>query len=494
MLRKDFLWGGATAANQMEGAYNKDGKGLTSVDVSTRGTKNEPRRVTFCTPDGKYDSLSLYELDQMPKGSTIMVLDGYDYPNHDAIDFYHHYKEDIALFAELGLTSLRMSIAWARIFPNGDDEIPNEEGLKFYDKVFGELKKYKIEPLVTLSHYETPLALTNKWNSWADRRTIDCFIKYCEVVFKRYKNVVKYWLTFNEINSITIGSWGAWVAGGVVTSNPEVQANAAHYQLVASAAAVKLGHEINPDFQFGCMLEMAPAYAYTCHPLDVLESIKAMHETYLYGDVQCRGYYPVYKLKEYERKGIQLDLTDADKEILKNGTVDYIGFSYYMTTVKTVNPDILKNARLVNGNIQGGLENPYLKTSEWNWQIDPVGLRVSLDMLYERYQLPLMIVEIGLGAVDIMDDGKINDDYRIQFLKEHIEQMKLAIEDDGVDVLGLYPWGFIDQVSASTGEMAKRYGVIYVDKQDDGTGDFKRIKKASFDWYQKVIKSNGEIL
>lgn len=347
---------------------------------------------------------------------------------------------------------------------------------------------------MTISHYETPLAFTNLWNSWADRRMIDHYLIFCDTIFNRYKDVVKYWLTFNEINCMTLGYWGAWLAGGVIAKNEETNINAAHYQLVASAKAVALGRKINPHFQFGCMLEMAPCYGYTCDPKDAMAAWIDMHEIFVYGDVQCRGKYPAYKLQEWKKKGLHIDLSDDDKKVLKEGCVDFAAFSYYMTRVMTTHDDIIKDATLVNGNLQGGIENPYLQTSQWGWQIDPVGLRYSLNLLYERYDIPVMVVEIGLGALDVIEDGKIHDHYRIQFLKDHIEQMMKAIEEDGVDVLGLYPWGFIDQVSASTGEMAKRYGMIYVNKQDDGSGDMRRIKKDSFYWYKQCIASKGKCL
>ncbi len=387
---------------------------------------------------------------------------------------------------------MRISIAWSRIFPLGYEDEPNEEGLKFYDSVFDELKKYGMETVVTLSHYETALGLTLRWNSWADRRTIDCFVRYCEVVFNRYKDKVKYWLTFNEINCMTLGSWGSWMAGGVVSNNEEVRANAAYYQLVASAKAVKLGHEINLDFMIGCMLEYSPIYPCTCHPSDTLKTIHEMHGTHYYGDVQCRGYYPAYQLKAYEKKGIHLDLTDDDLEVLKAGTVDFVGFSYYSSVVVTMDKKVMEENQMVGGNLIETLPNPYLKLSQWNWIIDPIGLRVALNMVEERYHLPSMIVEIGLGAVDDFNDGQIHDDYRIEFLKEHIDQVKLTIEEDGVNCLGVFPWEIIDQVSASTGEMRKRYGMIYEDKQDDGTGDYQRYKKDSFYWYQKIIEENQQ--
>lgn len=492
MIRKNFLWGGATAANQMEGGYNEGGKGLSSCDVTTSGTKDEARRITYKTKDGKVHSISGFELNKLPDDAYIDIFEGYNYPSHKAIDYYHHYKEDIKMFADMGLNSLRISIAWSRIFPNGDDETPNEEGLEFYDHVFNELKKYHIEPVVTLSHYETPLGLTRKWNSWADRRTIDCFLKYCDVVFNRYKDQVKYWLTFNEINCITLGSWGSWLAGGVISKDDQTRANAAHYQLVASAKAVKLAHSINPEFQIGCMLEYSPIYPYTCNPSDTLKSIKEMHDTHYYGDVQCKGYYPSYQLKEYERKGIKLDLTEEDLQVLKEGTVDFVGFSYYSSAVVTLDKKVMEDNKMVGGNLIETLPNPYLKLSQWNWIIDPVGLRIALNMIEERYHLPSMIVEIGLGATDEFYNGEIHDDYRIEFLKEHIEQMLLAINEDGVNCLGVFPWGIIDQVSASTGEMKKRYGMIYVNKKDDGTGDYKRYKKDSYDWYKKTIQSYEE--
>lgn len=455
MLREDFLWGGATAANQMEGGYNKGGKGLSSNDVTTSGSKDNPRRITYRNKKG-INSIGGNELDKLPDDAYIDIFEGYDYPNHEGIDFYNCYKDDIKLFAEMGLNSLRISIAWARIFPNGYEDKPNKEGLKFYDQIFKELKKYNIEPIVTLSHYETPLGLTRKWNSWSSRKTIDCYLRYCKVVLNRYKEQVKYWLTFNEINCITLGSWGSWLAGGVISKDEQTRANAAHYQLVASAKAVKLAHEINPEFKMGCMLEYSPIYPYTCNPSDTLKAIHGMHQSHYYGDVQCKGYYPTYQLKEYERKGIKLDLTEDDLKVLKEGTVDFVGFSYYSSAVVTGDKKVMDENMMVGGNLIETLPNPYLKLSQWNWIIDPVGLRIALNMIEERYHLPSMIVEIGLGAIDNIDNNnKIHDNYRIEFLKEHLKQMLLAINEDGVNCLGVFPWGIIDQVSASTGEMKK---------------------------------------
>ena len=485
MFPKDFLWGGATAANQFEGAWNVDGKGVSTSDCCTRGSLTSVRHVTYQTEDGQVESKIMFGLDA-PKGAKFGAFDGYDYPSHEGIDFYHHYKEDIALFAEMGFKTFRMSINWTRIFPNGDDEQPNEKGLQFYEDVFKELKKYGIEPLVTLSHYETPIALTNKWNAWADRRTIDCFVRYAKTCFERYNGLVKYWLTFNEINCI---SFGGFMAAGVASRDPLMIAKATRNQLLASALAVQEAHKVNPDMMVGNMIGYGASYPYTCNPEDVLKQRKAQYNVDFYSDVQARGYYPNYKLKEYERANLDFELTKEDQEILANGTVDFITFSYYMSNCVSADPEVLANQK---GNMLMGVKNPYLTESEWGWQIDPVGLRISLNDFYTKYRKPLMVVENGLGARDIVtEDGKIHDDYRIDYLRAHIEQMDKAINEDGVDLIGYTPWGCIDLVSASTGEMAKRYGFIYVDIQDDGTGDGKRMKKDSFYWYKKVIASNG---
>ncbi|WP_317301238.1 glycoside hydrolase family 1 protein [Allobaculum stercoricanis] len=485
MFPKDFLWGGATAANQFEGAWDVDGKGVSTSDCCTRGSLTSVRHVTYQTEDGQVESKIMFGLDA-PKGAKFGAFDGYDYPSHEGIDFYHHYKEDIALFAEMGFKTFRMSINWTRIFPNGDDEQPNEKGLQFYEDVFKELKKYGIEPLVTLSHYETPIALTNKWNAWADRRTIDCFVRYAKTCFERYNGLVKYWLTFNEINCI---SFGGFMAAGVASRDPLMIANATRNQLLASALAVQEAHKVNPDMMVGNMIGYGASYPYTCNPEDVLKQRKAQYNVDFYSDVQARGYYPNYKLKEYERANLDFELTKEDQEILANGTVDFITFSYYMSNCVSADPEVLANQK---GNMLMGVKNPYLTESEWGWQIDPVGLRISLNDFYTKYRKPLMVVENGLGARDIVtEDGQIHDDYRIDYLRAHIEQMDKAINEDGVDLIGYTPWGCIDLVSASTGEMAKRYGFIYVDIQDDGTGDGKRMKKDSFYWYKKVIASNG---
>ena len=485
---KNFLWGGATAANQFEGGWDADGKGPSSAAVCTRGSKNSPRKVTYKTPDGEIHADFMFGLNA-PEGSRFGCFEGYDYPSHEGIDFYHHYKEDIALFGEMGFKTFRMSINWSRLYPTGLETEPNAAGVQFYHNVFDELRKYGIEPLVTLCHYETPLGLTNAWNSWADRRTIECFERYAKTCFKEYGSKVKYWLTFNEINSVTFTTW---MNAGVYSRDPNVVAAATRNLLLASALAVKAGHEANPHIMVGNMLGYAPTYAYSCNPNDALLERQKQVGLFFFGDVQAKGAYPKTKLKAYEKQGVQLELTEEDKQILKEGTVDFVTFSYYMSTCCASEDSGLS---ISGGNMTMGIKNPHLKSNDWGWQSDPIGLRVCLVELYSRYEKPIMITENGLGAIDVIgEDGKIHDDYRIEYLRQHIEAMKKAVDEDGVDLIGYTPWGCIDLVSASTGEMAKRYGFIYVNKIDDGTGDNSRMKKDSFDWYKKVIATNGEDL
>ena len=475
-LRKDFLWGGAVAANQLEGGWNKGGKGVSVIDVMTAGANGVPREIT----DG--------------------VIPGKNYPNHEAIDFYGHYKEDIKLFAEMGFKCFRTSIAWTRIFPNGDDEQPNEEGLRFYDDMFDELLKYGIEPVITLSHFEMPYHLAKEYGGWVNRKVIGFFVKFAEVVMKRYKDKVKYWMTFNEINNqsnVDADIFG-WTCSGVRFSEyenkKEAMYQAAHHELVASAMVVGMGHEINPDMKIGCMCSFVPFYPYSCNPADIMTATECMHERFHFMDTHVRGHYPAYSLKEWEREGYQIKMEPEDEAILAEGKVDYIGFSYYMTNA--VKADVKNDTtQATDGSSSNSVPNPYVKASEWGWQIDPVGLRYALVTMYERYEIPLFIVENGFGDIDVLkEDGTCEDDARIAYLKAHIEEMKKAVEIDGVDLLGYTPWGCIDLVSFTTGEMKKRYGFIYVDKNNDGSGTLKRSKKKSFDWYKNVIASNGDVL
>jgi len=470
------MWGGATAANQLEGAWDLDGKGPAVPDMCTNGTVDRPKRIT-----------TTIEPDTL-------------YPSHEAIDFYHHYKEDIALFAEMGFNVFRLSIAWTRIFPTGMEDEPNEAGLAFYDAVFDECKKQGIEPLVTLSHYEMPYALVEKCNGWEGRECIDYFVKYAQVVFDRYQGKVKYWLTFNEINAGTMPMGNVLSVGTVKgysgpivgkEDNPQARFQALHHQFVASARVVKLAHERYPDFKLGNMICFLTTYPHTCNPDDILKAQQDMQiKNWLCSDVQVRGAYPSYARRFFADNGITIAMEDGDAADLAAGTVDFYTFSYYMTTCASAS----ESGEWTGGNIAGGVKNPYLESSDWGWQIDAKGLRYTLNEIYDRYGIPLMVVENGLGAFDERKaDGTVDDDYRIDYLRRHIAQMEEAVED-GVDLMGYTPWGCIDLVAASTGEMAKRYGFIYVAKYDDGTGDLSRSRKKSFYWYKKVIASNGEDL
>lgn len=483
-FRKDFLWGGATAANQFEGGMNEGGKGLSVPDVMSSGSRTQPRHIT----DG--------------------VNPKYQYPSHEAVDFYHHYKEDIALYGEMGFKVFRLSINWARIFPTGEEFEPNRAGLDFYRAVFEECHKYNIEPLVTLSHYELPYALAKKYGGWSNRALIEKFLRYCRTVFTEYKGLVKYWLTFNEINTLVMGVYGNIMGAGILPDGRDVEVGTAvpvdeswddpqrrytalHNQFLASAWAVNYAHQIDPDNLVGCMLLGRVVYPYTCKPSDALKAQQVMRKANYYcGDVMVRGSYPAYAEQIWKSEGVKMTVSAEDAAVLLSGTVDFISFSYYSSTTATEDPTV----PIAAGNMMRGPANPYLKSSAWGWTIDPDGLRYYLNELYDRYQKPLMIVENGLGAEDtVTADKRIHDTYRIDYLREHIRAMSAAV-DDGVDLLGYTVWGCTDLISASTGEMAKRYGLIYVDKQDDGSGTLARLRKDSFYWYKSVIATNGEDL
>lgn len=461
-----FLWGGALAANQCEGATLEDGKKWSTADA---------------LPDGVFGN--------------IVIPPPADYLKKEAIDFYHRYKDDVKLFAEMGFKILRISVAWARIFPDGDNNEPNEEGLKFYDDLIDELAKYGIETMITMSHYEMPLHLATEYGGWTNRIVIQFFEKYAETLFKRYSHKVKYWLTFNEIN-VTLHA--PFNGAGIIGTHENVDQSdlyqAIHHQLVASASVTKMGHSINPDIQIGCMVAGGPMYPLTPNPSDMIEMMQKDRETFFFADIHARGKYPNYMIRYFDENKIKLDITAEDKETLKH-TVDFISFSYYMSYCATADEELNIQSR---GNIMSAVKNPYLKESEWGWQIDPQGLRYMLNILYDRYQLPLFIVENGLGAVDELveaSDGEftVNDDYRIDYLTSHLQQVHEALLD-GVEVLGYTSWGPIDIVSNSVCEMKKRYGFIYVDRHNDGSGNFKRYKKRSFDWYKDVISTDGQIL
>lgn len=467
---KDFLWGAATAANQIEGGWNENGKGISVIDVQA------------CGSHGRME--------------TDGVLEGYLYTSHKATDFFHHYKEDIALMGEMGFKSYRMSIAWTRIFPTGKEENPNEEGLKFYDSVFQELSKYNIEPIVTISHYEPPYALAID-GGWSKREMIDYYVKYARTLFNRYKDVVRYWMTFNEINCALV-PFGIMTACGVNLSirdarnTEQLRFQCLHHQFIASALAVEIGHKINPNFQIGCMSAVMLNYPLTCHPEDMLLTQQTDQEKNTFcGDVMIRGKYPKYMDRYFKKHNIVINKERTDEDILKNGTVDFIAISYYMSNC--IGND--RSAAAVSGNLLSGLKNPYLKESEFGWQIDPIGLRYVLNQFYDRWELPIMIVENGLGAYDTLtEDGKIHDDYRIEYLRQHIQALGQAILEDGVEVIGYMPWSAIDLIALSTGNIEKRYGFIYVDVNNKQEGTYNRYKKDSFYWYKKVIETNGSTL
>ncbi len=458
-----FLWGGAVAANQYEGGYDADGKGLSIQDVMPKGIIAPP------TDEPTADNLKL-----------------------EGIDFYHRYADDIALFAELGFTVFRFSIAWSRIFPNGDEETPNEAGLAFYDRVLDELEKHGIEPLVTISHYETPLHLARTYDGWVDRRMIGFYERYARTLFERYGDRVKYWLTFNEINSVLhapLLSGGIWTPKAQLAESDLYQA--VHHELVASASATRIAHEVDPELKVGCMVIAMPIYPLTPDPRDVLKVLEADHANLAFSDVHVRGEYPGYFLRTLRDKGIELDITDDDREVLGN-TVDFVSFSYYMSLCESAS-----GGEVGEGNIMGGVRNPTLPESEWGWQIDPIGLRVVLNQFWDRWHKPLFIVENGLGARDelVEIDGvkTVEDDYRIAYLHDHLVQAREAV-DDGVELWGYTWWGPIDVVSASTAQLSKRYGFIYVDRNDDGSGTLDRYRKKSFGYYSQVIATNGASL
>ena len=420
------------------------------------------------------------------------------YPSHEATNFYHHYQEDIALFAEAGFKAFRMSINWTRIFPKGNDAEPNEEGLAFYDRVFDECRKYGIEPIVTIAHFDVPAYLSQEYNGWASREVIDFYARYAAVLFERYHEKVNYWITFNEINTATLSignflSLGLQVCESEFINQPDnlqQRYQALHHQFVASAKVVAYGHEHYPDLKIGCMISYMPRYPYTSHPNDVLlaKQEENMHSKFC-GDVQVTGKYPYYAKKYFADHGFAIEFAPEDQAILAKGTVDYYTFSYYLTLCVSADEKVTKNGHSMIGG--SGVNNPYLEQTEWNAMIDPVGLRIALNDIYDRYQLPLMIVENGIGVSETLaEDGQIHDDYRIDYLEKHIAEMEKAI-DDGVELIGYTIWSAVDIVSASTGEMKKRYGIIFVDKYDDGTGTLDRKKKDSFYWYQKVIERNG---
>lgn len=477
----NFLWGGALSACQAEGAYNVDGKTLTIPEVMKFNYKND-RKVTKQLKITK-------EMLEEAKNDTDIIK----YPKRRGIDFYHTYKEDMALFKEMGFKVFRYSISWARIFPNGDDKVPNELGLKFYDSIIDECLKNGMEPLITISHFDFPVVLVEKFGGWVNRELIDLYLRYCEVIFNRYKGKVRYWVTFNEINmSIKAGPKTMGVIDEGQENYEEMLFQALHNQFVAAAKATKLAHEIDKENKIGSMVAYFTTYSYTCKPEDALAMQKDdQMKNLFYLDILNGGKYSYYSKKYFKEHNINLDIKDGDLEIIKGNTADFIGMSYYNSMISSNDGDKLE---LTAGNVHSVYKNPHLDSNEWGWQIDPVGLRYTLNHVYDRYNLPIFILENSSGFFDeLTEDNKIHDPYRIEFLRKHIEQLKFSIED-GVEVIGYTMWGPIDMISSGTSEMSKRYGFIYVDQDDYGNGTMNRYKKDSFYWYKNVIDTNGEEL
>lgn len=484
MFKEGFLWGGALAANQCEGAWNVDGKGVSVADVAKFKPKIDVKDYV------KQWHVSPNDIIEACKTDDIVF-----YPKRRGNDFYHRYEEDISLFKEMGFKALRLSIAWTRIFPNGNEEEPNLKGIEFYKKVFVLLKAAGIEPIVTLSHYEMPLFLVNEYDGWVSREVIDFFVKFSTTCFEHFGPFVKYWLTFNEIDSSFRHPFStAGVLEEKYINKKEAEKaiyQALHHQFVASSLVTKLAHEMIPGSQIGCMITKTLAYPESCNPEDVVLAQKHNRENHFYTDIQVLGEYPKFMLNYFEKNKITIKKEQNDDFILKSYTVDFISLSYYMSMVQSTNAS---KREKVGGNLVTGVRNHHLKLSEWGWEIDPIGLRVGLIDLYDKYHKPLFIVESGLGANDnINENGEIIDDYRIKYFEEHLKQVKIAIEE-GVDVMGYTSWGCVDIISAATSQMSKRYGFIYVDSDDLGNGTFNRIRKKSFYWYKNIIETNGKNL
>lgn len=481
----NFLWGGDISAAQCEGAWNEDGRGPTETDFMLGGDANTLRQITYQNPDGTYGKVPVMVTGKIPEGAKYACIDGEFYPNHKAIDHYHHYQEDIALLAEMGFKALNLTISWARIYPKGVKNGVNEAGVEFYRKELQECRKYGIEPIVTLYKYDMPVYYIEKFGGWKNRVLIDEFCAFASLCMKEYEGLVKYWITFNEINILTM------VGSMLPNYSKQDLYEELHHQLVASAKVVKLAHEMNPDYLVGSMNAGSFIYPLTSDPEDVLGTQKRMQDSFWYSsDVQARGAYPSYAKRIWEENGVVLNISDEDKKILSEGKADYFAYSYYASHCFTTHQD----GDTASGNLSSGVKNPYLEASAWGWQIDATGLKWSLHLINDRYQMPILIVENGLGAYDALEeDNRIHDDYHIAYMKEHIQKMKEAVEE-GVNLIGYTMWSCIDLCAASTGQVSKRYGFIYVDVDDQGNGTFKRYKKDSFDWYAQVIKSNGESL
>lgn len=468
-MQHNFLWGGSIAAHQCEGSWQEGGKGPAIMDFVTKGSKKVPREITK------------------------VICSDKEYPSHKGIDFYNRYKEDIALFKEMGFTALRISIDWSRIFPKGDEKEPNQAGLAFYDAVINTLIENELEPIITLYHFEMPIHLVHEYGSWTNRKLVDFYLHYCETIMRHFKGRVKYWVTFNETNHLVPETEQAdiftYLVSGLKYSemkDPDRElAMIGYHMCLASVKAVRLAHEIDQKSMIGCVFGLNPIYPVNCDPVNVLKAFLENEEDYYQVDAMCNGVFPKYKLKEYAKKGIELSVSDNDRKAFEEGTIDFIGLNYYLSSVALPESNGDESESMF-----GGMQNPYLEQSKWGWGIDPTGIRYVMNYLYRKYSLPILITENGLGAVDeLTKDKKIHDQYRIDYLEKHIEAVTEAVNEDNVESLGYLVWGPIDLVSASTGEMSKRYGFIYVDLDDEGKGSMERYKKDSFNWFKEKIAS-----
>lgn len=478
---EDLLWGSASADFQYEGGFNEGGRGLLTCDFVTDGSLHQPREMTYKRKDGSTGAMAMR--GSIPEDAVGYIDPERYYPSHQAVDFYHRFKEDIELLAKMGSTTMRFSICWSRIFPTGEELEPNQAGIDFYQAVIDECLKWNIEPLVTICHDEIPVVLADKYDGWSSRVVIDCYLRLCKVLFENYGDKVKYWLTFNEVNALS-----GYSHLGVRSVDDQTTLQAIHHIFVASAKARIMAKEMVPEAMFGAMYASSPSYPATCKPEDVMAWVEQRRNLFYFADVMVRGYYPAYAKSFLESRNVVLDMEPDDIAILKDGCLDFYAFSCYRSSIVSTDTNL--------GHYGMSFDpNPYVKQSNWGWGIDPTSIRFVLNEVYERYQKPLFIVENGLGEIDEIDENNfVADKYRIDYLNDHFKEIKKAVEIDGIPVIGYTMWGGIDLVSLSTGEMKKRYGFVYVDMDDKGNGSKNRYLKASYYWMQEFLKSNGENL
>lgn len=471
--KHSILWGGATSASQYEGGWQEGNRGMDTQDC--RPYQKRSSNATTTTR-----LLTQTTIDQ---AKAVSVDSGY--PFRKGSDGYHHIHEDMDLLEELGLDIYRLSISWSRLYPKGDEEEPNPEGIAYYNQIFNRIRNNNMKVFLTMNHYAVPLYLVEHYGGWTNRKLITFYLRFAKTVFEQWGDCIDYYLPFNEINA---GYFSPYNGVGLVRKedSPYDQSlvfQSLHHQFVASAKVIQLGHEMVKG-SFGCMIACFCYYPYSCKPEDNMKLINEENvNQWFCMDVLSRGAYPHYIWRFFEERGIHIEISAEDKQVLKDHTADFVSISYYQSSVISV-----EEKEKTAGNLVVSTINPYLKATKWGWQIDPIGLRISLNKVYDRYQKPVFISENGLGSEDILDaNNHIHDAYRIAYLQEHFEQIHEAVKD-GVEVLGYIMWGIIDIVSAGSCEMEKRYGVIYVDADNEGNGSYARYKKDSFAWYQNYIK------